>query len=40
MNKPNPTPKQPQSVYTVMLVASTIFMLIACVLMAVERFRY
>lgn len=40
MNKANPLPKQPYSVYTVMLIASTIFMLVACIMMAAEYFRY
>lgn len=29
-------PKQPYNVYTVMLIASTLFMLIACILMGLE----
>ncbi len=29
-------PKQPYNVYTVMLIASTLFMLVACVLMGIE----
>lgn len=33
------TPKQPYTVYTVMLIASSIFMLIACILMGIEFSR-
>lgn len=33
-------PKQPYSVYTVMLIASTLFMLIACILMGIEWARF
>ena len=33
-------PKQPYSVYTVMLIASTLFMLVACILMGIEWARY
>ena len=33
-------PKQPYNVYTVMLIASTIFMLGAVILMGIEFFRY
>ena len=33
-------PKQPLSVYTVMLIASTLFMLVACVLMGIEWARF
>ena len=40
MNKSNPVSKQPYSVYTVMLIVSTIFMLMACILMIVEFSRY
>jgi hypothetical protein len=40
MNKANPVHKQPYSVYTVMLIASTIFMLAACLMMAAELYRY
>ena len=40
MNKSSPVSKQPYSVYTVMLIASTIFMFIACAMMAAEWFRY
>ncbi len=39
MNKPV-TPKQPLSVYTVMLIISTLLMLAACILMFVELYRY
>jgi hypothetical protein len=38
MNASQPT--QPYSIYTVMLIASTIFMLIACILMGMEWARY
>jgi hypothetical protein len=33
-------PKQPYNVYTVMLIASTLFMLVACVLMGIEWARF
>ena len=36
----NPVSKQPYSVYTVMLIVSTIFMFVACILMIVEAARY
>jgi len=39
MNKPS-VPKQPMSVYTVMLIISTLLMLAACVMMFVELYRY
>lgn len=39
MNTPN-QPKHPYSVYTVMLIASTLFMLIACILMGIEWSRF
>ncbi|MEY4567908.1 MAG: hypothetical protein RLY14_2878 [Planctomycetota bacterium] len=39
MNKPS-APKQPMSVYTVMLIISTLLMLAACVMMFVELYRY
>ncbi|RMF44843.1 MAG: hypothetical protein D6753_01475 [Planctomycetota bacterium] len=32
--------KHPYNVYTVMLIASTLFMLAACILMGVEYFRH
>ncbi len=35
-----PAPKQPYSVYTVMLISSAIFMLLACIMMGVEAYRY
>ena len=31
--------KQPYTVYTVMLIASTLFMLVACILMGIEAAR-
>lgn len=40
MSNANPVPKQPYSVYTVMLIGSTIFMLVACIMMGVEYARY
>jgi hypothetical protein len=40
MSNANPVPKQPYSVYTVMMICSTILMLVACIMMAVERYRY
>lgn len=39
MNKPS-TQKLPLTVYTVMLILATIFMLAACILMFVELYRY
>ena len=33
-------PKQPYNVYTVMLIASTLFMLVACILMGIEWARF
>lgn len=39
MNKPS-TQKIPLTVYTVMLILATIFMLAACILMFVELYRY
>jgi len=39
MNKPS-TQKLPLSVYTVMLILATLFMLAACILMFVELYRY
>ena len=33
-------PKQPYTVYTVMLIASTLLMLIACILMGIEWARF
>jgi hypothetical protein len=33
-------PRQPLSVYTVMLIAATIFMTLACIIMAIEWSRY
>ncbi len=35
-----PVQKQPMSIYTVMLIASAIFMLLACILMSIEAMRY
>jgi hypothetical protein len=35
-----PVQKQPMSIYTVMLISSAIFMLLACILMGIEAFRY
>ncbi|MGN6134291.1 MAG: hypothetical protein ACTHOU_07290 [Aureliella sp.] len=40
MSNSGPVIKQPYSVYTVMLIAATIFMFIACVMMFVEWMRY
>jgi hypothetical protein len=34
------TPKQPLSIYSVMLIISAILMLAACILMTVEMYRY
>lgn len=34
------SPKQPLNVYFVMLITSTIMMLLACILMFMEAFRY
>jgi hypothetical protein len=33
-------PKQPINVYFVMLIASTLFMLAACILMFIEAYQY
>ena len=35
-----PVQKQPLSVYSVMLILSAIFMLLACILMGIEAYRY
>ena len=40
MSNANPVPKQPYSVYTLMLICSAIFMLVACIMMGVEWSRY
>lgn len=40
MAQQSPAQKQPYSVYTVMLIASTLFMLFACILMGVEFMRW
>jgi hypothetical protein len=40
MSKSSATPKQPYSVYTVMLITSAILMLFACIFMAVEYSRW